>query len=65
MSGNQPGQHFAAELAGAGSNNSPTVILAYYKMNWGSVFFSPHLLARRAEGKKEKERKREYPTRHP
>jgi hypothetical protein len=27
-------------------------------MNWGSVFFSPDLLARRAEGKKERKRKR-------
>jgi hypothetical protein len=64
MTGNLPGQHFVAELAGASSNNSPTVIslfplsFKWEKAGGGSVFFPPNLLARRAEGKKERKRKR-------
>jgi len=64
MTGNLPGQHFVAELAGISSNNSPTVIslfplsFKWEKAGGGSVFFPPNLLARRAEGKKERKRKR-------
>jgi hypothetical protein len=74
MTGNLPGQHFVAELAGASSNNSPTVISLFpLSFKWekagGKVFFSPQLFGpagreEKRKGEKKKEREREYPTRY-
>jgi hypothetical protein len=71
MTGNLPGQHFVAELAGASSNNSPTVIslfplsFKWEKAGSGGVFFSPQPFGpagrgekRKGEKKKERERER-------
>jgi hypothetical protein len=79
MTGNLPGQHFVAELAGASSNNSPTVIslfplsFKWEKAGGESVFFPPTFWPSGQRGKKkgrekererEREREREYPTRY-